>query len=83
MFDHQLYTFRPSFIFYFFTIEPVELLVAKSYYSIGPSVAKSSNMLSIAKNWTVELSIAKADVYRCVHIMMASLATTEVCRYNL
>ena len=43
--------YRPAFIFfYLFTIEPFELLFAKSYYSIG---------LSVAKSWTVKLSFAK------------------------
>ena len=71
MFDHQLYLQASFYFFYLFTIEPVELLVAKSYYSIGLSVAKSSNILSVAKSsnissvaksWTIELSVAKDDV---------------------
>ena len=75
MFDHQLYLQASFYFFYLFTIEPVELLVAKSYYSIGLSVTKSSNILSVAKSWTVELSVAKDDVRRCLHITTASLAT--------
>ena len=75
---------RAAFIFfYLFTIEPVELLVAKSYYSIGLSVAKSSNILSVVKSWTVELSVAKDDVRRCLHITMVLLATVGLRRYNL
>jgi hypothetical protein len=52
MFDHQLYTFRPAFIYLFiyFTIEPVKLSVAKSYYNIGLLVTRSSNMLSVTKS---------------------------------
>jgi len=83
MFDHQLYLQASFYFFYLFTIEPVELLVAKSYYSIGLSVAKSSNILSVIKSWTVELSVAKDDVRRCLRITTASLATVGVCRYNL
>ena len=83
MFDHQLYLQTSFYFFYLFTIEPVELLVAKIYYSIGLSVAKSSNILSVAKSWTVELSVAKDDVRRCLYITTASLATIGVCRYNL
>ena len=74
MFDHQLYLQASFYFFYLFTIEPVELLVAKSYYSIG---------LSVAKSWTVKLSVAKDDVRRCLRITTASLATVGVCRYNL
>ena len=58
MFDHQLYLQTNFYFFYLFTIEPVELLVAKSYYSIG---------LSVAKSWTVKLSVAKDDVRRYLH----------------
>ena len=92
MFDHQLYLQTSFYFLYLFTIEPVELLVAKSYYSIGLSVAKrpnilsvtkSSNILSVAKTWTVELSVAKDDVRRCLHITTASLATAGLRRHNL
>jgi len=58
-------------------------LVAKSSYCDELLVAKSSNMLSVAKSWTVELSVAKDDVRRCLHIATASIATAEVHRYNL
>ena len=58
-------------------------LVAKSSYYGELLVAKSSNMLSVAKSWTVELSIAKDDVRRCLHIMTASIASAAVRCYNL
>ena len=58
-------------------------LVAKSSYCDEPLVAKSSNVSSVAKSWTVKLSITKDDVRRCIHITMASLATAGVRRYNL
>ena len=50
-------------------------LVAKSSYCDELLVAKSSNMLSVAKSWTVELSVAKDDVRLYIHITMTSLAT--------
>jgi hypothetical protein len=77
MFDHQLYLQTSFYLFFFclFTIELIELLVAKSYYSIGLLVAKSSNMLLVTKSWTVEQSVAKDHVRHCLHITMASLAT--------
>ena len=40
--------------------------VAKSSYCDELSVAKSSNMLLVAKSWTVELSVAKDDVCHCI-----------------
>ena len=83
MFDHQLYLQTSFYFFYLFTIEPVEVLVAKNYYSIGLLVTKSSNILSVAKSWTVELSVAKDDVHRCFLITTASLATAGICCYNL
>ena len=55
-------------------------LVAKSSYCDELLVAKSSDMLSVAKSWTVELSVAKDDVRCCIHIIIASLATTGVHR---
>ena len=58
-------------------------LVAKSSYYGELLVAKSSNMLSVAKSCTVELSIAKDDVRRCLHITMVLLATVGLRRYNL
>ena len=77
--------FGPIYTILFFTylIELDGLLVAKSSYCDELSVAKSSNMLSVVKSWTVELSAAKDDVCRCIHITMASLATAGVRRYNL
>ena len=57
-------------------------LVAKSSYCDELLVAKSSNMLSVAKSWTVELSVAKDVVRRCIYITKASLATAGVCCYN-
>jgi hypothetical protein len=92
MFDHQLYLQTGFYFFNLLTIEPVELLVAKSYYSIGLSVAKSSNILSVAKSSnilsvaksrTVELSVAKNDVRRYLSITTASLSIAWVCQYNL
>ena len=61
-------------IFFTNLIEVNGLLVAKSSYCDELSVAKSSNMLLVAKSWTVELSVAKDHVHRCLHITMASLA---------
>ena len=58
-------------------------LVAKSSYCDELLVAKSSDMLSVAKSWTVEMSGAKDDVRRCIHITTASLATAGVRCYNL
>ena len=83
MFDHQLYLQTSFYFFYLFTIEPVEVLVAKNYYSIELSVAKNSNMLLVAKSRTVELSVAKDHVRRSLHITTTSLATAGVRRYNI
>jgi hypothetical protein len=63
---------------------PLDQLLVFFTYLIefdGLSVAKCSNRLSVAKSWTVELSVAKYHVRRCT--MMASLAMAEVSRYNL
>ena len=68
-------------IFFTNLIEVNGLLVAKSSYCDELSIAKSSNM-SVAKSWTVELSVAKDNVRRCIHITTASLATVGVRRYN-
>ena len=80
-----IYTVLNTSVLVFFTylIELDGLLVAKSSYYDELLVAKSSNMSSVAKSWTVKLSITKDDVRRCIHIMMASLSTTGVCCYNL
>jgi hypothetical protein len=51
-------------IFFTYLTELDGLSLAKSSYCDELSVAKSSNMLSVAKSWTVELSIAKDDVCR-------------------
>jgi len=56
--------------------------VAKTSYTYEPSVAKISNMLSVAKSWSVESSVAKAHVSRCIGIATASLATARVSCYN-
>ena len=72
-----------SNLFFNYLIELDGLLVAKSSYCDELLVAKSSNMLSVAKSWTVELSVAKDDVRRCIHISTASLATAGFYRYNL
>jgi len=58
-------------------------LVAKSSYCDELLVAKSSNMLSVAKSWAVELFVAKDDIRRCIHITTILLATTGVRCYNL
>ena len=71
------------FNFFTYLIELDGLLVAKSSYCDELSVAKSSNMLLVAKSRTIGLSVAKDDVHRCLHIATASLATVGVCRYNL
>ena len=68
-------------ILFTYLIELDGLLVAKSSYCDELLVAKSSNMLSVAKSWTVELSVAKDDVRRC--ITTASLATAGVRCYKL
>ena len=57
-------------------------LVAKSSYCDELLVAKSSDMLSVAKSWTVELFVAKDDVRHCIYITTASLATAGVRCYN-
>ena len=70
-------------LFFTYLIELDGLLVAKSSYCDELLVAKSSNMLSVAKSWTVELSVAKDDVCRCLHITTALIASAGVRRYNL
>ena len=70
------------FIFFAYLIELDGPLFAKSSYCDELSVAKSFTMLSVAKSWTVELSVAKDNVRRCIHITTASLATVGVRRYN-
>jgi len=76
--------FGPIYTILFFTylIELDGPLVAKSSYCDELSIAKSSNM-SVAKSWTVELSVAKDDIRHCIHITTTSLATAGVRRYNL
>jgi hypothetical protein len=68
-----IYTVLNTSVLTFFTylIELDGLLVAKSSYCDELLVAKSSNMLSFAKSWTVEPSVAEDDV----HITTTSLAT--------
>ena len=70
-------------LFFTYLIELDGLLVAKSSYCDELSAAKSSNMLLVAKSWTVELSVAKDHVRRSLHITTTSLATAGVRRYNL
>ena len=62
-------------VFFTYLIELDGLLVAKSFYCDELLVAKSSNMLSVAKSWTVELSVAKDDARRCLHITTALIAS--------
>ena len=70
-------------IFFTYLIELDGLSVAKSSYCDELSVAKSSNMLSVAKSRTVELSVAK-DHVRCYLLIATPLvATTGVCRYKI
>ena len=84
MFDPMYTSFRYIIkVFSSGLIEHDGLLVAKSPYCDEPSVAKSSNMLLVAKSRTIGLSVAKDDVHRCLHIATALLATVGVCRYNL
>jgi hypothetical protein len=79
----NLHSFKYIWFFFTYLTELNGLSVAKSSYCDELSVAKSSNMLSVAKSWTVELSVAKDDVHRCIHITTASLATAGVRRYSL
>ena len=62
-------------IFFTYLIEVDGLSVAKSSYCDELLVAKRSNMLSVAKSWTVERSVAKDDVRHCIHTTTTSLAT--------
>ena len=75
-----IYTVSNTTGLIFFTnlIEVDGLSVAKSSYCDERSVAKSSNMLLVAKSWTVEWSVAKDDVHRGILITTASLATAGV-----
>jgi hypothetical protein len=82
MFGPILNTFG-LFIYFTYLIELDRLLFAKSSYCNELSIAKISNMLLVAKSWTVELSVAKDHVGHCLHITTASLATTVVRRCNL
>ena len=75
--------FDPMYMRFRYTRFFLSCLVAKSSYCDELSVAKSSNMLLDTKSWTVELSVAKDNVRRCIHITTASLATAGVRRYNL
>jgi len=71
------------FIFFTNLIEIDGLSVAKSSYWVELSVAKSSNMLSVAKSWTIELSVAKYDVRFYIHTTTASIAMAAVRCYSL
>lgn len=52
--------------------------MAKTSYSYELSVAKRSNMSSVAKSRAVEPSVAKSDVRHCTDIATASLASADV-----
>jgi hypothetical protein len=67
--------------FYLFNLIELDILLVA--YCDELLVAKSSNMLLVAKSWTIELSVVKDDVRRCLHITTASLATARIRRYNL
>ena len=65
MFDSMYMSFRNTMFYFFlsYLIELDGLLVAKSPYTLELSVAKSSNMLLVAKSRTIGLSVAKDDVH--------------------
>ena len=63
------------FNFFTYLIELDGLLVAKSSYYDELLVAKSSNMLSVTKSRTVELSVAK-DHVRCYLLIAPPLVAT-------